>query len=303
GLTFLEVGSVSEPTRADCERRQLAFSRRAQQRVASLATPPEVGQALVQFSHEEFLDGGESSDAWKRVAAPAFSRPELPTRQGRLPRAARSAKEWSRFAPPRSRLPLPWLVGCLFVEELSRQGLAVDAALTALLQLIPHGLTSATSTHHLRMVRHLFERQTPSKTGVLDESLRVDSLCFPWVANLMAELRRRTPAGHRLFSATYAQWNYHSEAATVRMGLGSLGSLTLRQLRRGGASHELHAAAPPLKDIQKRGRWATDAALRLCATGGRAQGQLHRLPRTPQLQAEQAYRRIGDTLLETLRRG
>ena len=67
-------------------------------------------QALAQFFHEEFLDGGESSDAWKLMAALAFSRPDLGTRLGRLPRAARAAKGWSRLAPARSRLPLPWPV-------------------------------------------------------------------------------------------------------------------------------------------------------------------------------------------------
>jgi len=278
-----------------------------------------VDQALVQFFHEEFLDGGESSDAWKLMAALAFSRPDLGTRQGRLPRAARAAKGWSRLAPARSRLPLPWPVVCLIVEAMCNRGLLVYAWLTALTfalylrprealdlvqsQLIPPGLTTATNMHYWCVVLHMFERQTPSKTGVFDESLLVDSVCFPWLANLVAELRRRTPVGHRLFPVTYAQWNYHFKATVGSLGLGCLGNLTLHQLRHGGASHELYAAARPLKDIQKRGRWATDAALRRYAKGGRVQEQLHRLPRALQLRAEQAFTRIGAILSASWQRG
>ncbi|CAK0903427.1 unnamed protein product, partial [Prorocentrum cordatum] len=298
--------SVGDATRADYQRRQAAFSLWACQRGHSLVTPAEVDNALVLFFHEEFLDGGESSDAWKLMAALAFVRSDLGPRQGRLPRAARAAKGWSRLAPPRSRLPLPWPVVCLIVETLCRRGLVVYARLTALTfglylrpretldlaqsQLIPPGFTTATAMHHWCVVLHLFERQTPSKTGVFDESLLVDSTCFPWMPGLVQELHRRTPAGHRLFPVTYAQWNYHFKAVVVELGLQVLGNLTLHQLRHGGASHELYAAARPLRDIQKRGRWATDAALRRYAKGGRVQEQLHRLPRALQLRAEQAFR-------------
>ena len=319
GLTFLEEQSVTAPTRDDYERRRQAFSQWAAQRNISLGTPTEVDQALVLFFHEEFLDGGESSDAWKLMAALAFVRPDLATRLGRLPRAARAAKGWSRLAPARSRLPLPWPVVCLIVEEMCNRGLVVYAWLTALTfalylrprealdlvqsQLIPPGFTTATRMHVWCVVLHMFERQTPSKTGVFDESLLVDSACFPWMTILVAELHRRTPAGHRLFPVTYAQWNYHFKAVVGSLGLGSLGSLSLHQLRHGGASHELYAAARPLKDIQKRGRWATDAALRRYAKGGRVQEQLHRLPRALQLRAERAFTRIGATLSASLRRG
>ncbi|CAK0808579.1 unnamed protein product [Prorocentrum cordatum] len=311
GLTFLEEQSVGDATRADYQRRQAAFSLWACQRGHSLATPAEVDKALALFFHEEFLDGGESSDAWKLMAALAFARSDLGPRQGRLPRAARAAKGWSRLAPPRSRLPPPWPVACLIVETLCRRGLVVHAWLTALTfglylrprealdlvqsQLIPPGFTTATAMHHWRVVLHLFERQTPSKTGAFDESLLVDSSCFPWMPSLVQELHRRTPAGHRLFPVTYAQWNYHFKAVVAELGLQVLGNLTLHQLRHGGASHELYAAARPLRDIQKRGRWATVAALRRYAKGGRVQEQLHRLPRALLLRAEQAFRGIGRT--------
>ena len=319
GLTFLEEQSVGDATRADYERRQAAFNLWACQRGHSLVTPAEVDKALVLFFHEEFLDGGESSDAWKLMAALAFARSDLGPRQGRLPRAARAAKGWSRLAPPRSRLPLPWPVVCLIVETLCSRGLVVYAWLTALTfglylrprealdlvqsQLIPPGFTTATAMHHWCVVLHLFERQTPSKTGVFDESLLVDSPCFPWMPSLVQELHRRTPAGHRLFPVTYTQWNYHFKAVVADLGLQVLGNLTLHQLRHGGASHELYAAARPLRDIQKRGRWATDAALRRYAKGGRVQEQLHRLPRALQLRAEQAFRGIGATLLASWHRG
>ncbi|CAK0898656.1 unnamed protein product [Prorocentrum cordatum] len=241
GLTFLEEQSVGDATRADYERRHAAFSLWACQRGHSLGTPTEVDKTLVLFFHEEFLDGGESSDAWKLMAALAFVRPDLGPRQGRLPRAARAAKGWSRLAPPRSRLPLPWPVVCLIVEVLCRRGLAMYAWLTALAfglylrprealelvqaQLIPPGFTSATTMHHWCVVLHLFERQTPSKTGVFDESLLVDSTCFPWMPHLVQELHRRAPAGHRLFPVTYAQWNYRFKAAVSDLGLQRVGRI------------------------------------------------------------------------------
>ncbi|CAK0843088.1 unnamed protein product [Prorocentrum cordatum] len=311
GLTFLEEQSVSEATRIDYERRRRAFSQWAAQRGISIETPPEVDDALARFFREEFLDGGESCDAWKLMAALAFTRPDLATRQGRLPRAARAAKGWARLAPARSRLPLPWPVVCLVIETMCGRGLVAFAWITAVAfalylrpreavdlvqsQLIPPGFTAATSVHSRCVVLHMFERLTPSKTGVFDEGLLIDSACSPWMPGLVAELHRRTTAGHRLFPVSYAQWNYRFKAVVNSLGLNALGNLSLHQLRRGGASHELYAAARPLKDTQKRGRWATDAALRRYAKGGRVQEQLHRLPPGLQTQAERAFTRIGAT--------
>ncbi|CAK0889503.1 unnamed protein product, partial [Prorocentrum cordatum] len=151
GLTFLEGQSVGDATRADYERRHAAFSLWACQRGHSLVTPAEVDKALVLFFHEEFLDGGESSDAWKLMAALAFVR----------------------------------------------------------------------------------------------------STCFPWMPSVIQELHRRAPAGHRLFPVTYAQWNYHFKAVVSDLGLQVLGNLTLHQLRHGGASHELYAAARKMPNLRK----------------------------------------------------
>ena len=66
---------------------------------------------------------------------------------------------------------------------------------------------------------------------------------------------------------------------------------------------QLRAAMRPLRDVQRRGRWATAAALRRHARGGHVLEQLHRLPGALQLQAEQAFTRIGATLSASLQRG
>ena len=216
-------------------------------------TPAVVDQALVLFFHVEFLDVGASSGAGKPMAALVFALSVLATQLGCRPHAARAAEGRARLAPAGPRLPLPGPVVCLIVEALCIRGIVGYALLTALTfglyllpreamdtvqtQLIPSGLTTTNNMHAWGVVLHLFERRTPSVTGVFDESL------------------------------------------------------------------QLRAAMRPLKNFQKRVRWATAAALRRHAKGGRALGPHHRLPRALQLVAEQAFTRIGATLSASSQRG
>ncbi|CAK0807328.1 unnamed protein product, partial [Prorocentrum cordatum] len=310
GLTFPEEQSVSEAARIDCERRRQAVSQWAAQRSISIQTPPAVDDAPARFFREEFLGGGREQRRLEVYGSPGLRE----ARPGRAAGAAppRGASREGLGSPcPSPVAPAPAVAGGLpDHRDDVRPGLVAFAWIAAVAfalylrprealdlaqsQLVPPGFATATGARSWCVVLHMFERLAPSKTGVFDESLLVDSACFPWMSSLVAELHRRTPAGHRLFPVTYARWNYHFKAVVSSLGLNVLGNLSLRQLLHGGASHELCAAARPLKDIQKRGRWATNAALHRYAKGGRVQEQLRRLPPGLQAQAERAFsRRAG----------
>ena len=75
--------------------------------------------------------------------------------------------------------------------------------------------------------------------------------------------------------------------------------VTLHQLRHGGASHELLVKARPQDEVEKRGRWAADQAVRRRAKGGRIQEQLNALPRAIQGVARRCMGTCGAVLCAT----
>ncbi|CAK0824742.1 unnamed protein product, partial [Prorocentrum cordatum] len=186
--SFLEQESVSAATRRDYERRAHSFYLWAEHSRLETVTEEQLDETLAIYFHEQFLEGGESTDAWKLFASLAFAGRHLGLKCSSLPRATRAARGWRKLAPPRSRLPLPWAACCLVIRQLVQAGQRVLAELTA--------------------------------------------------------------------------WNAKFAAAARDSGLQPLLPLTLHQLRHGGASHELLARAHAQDEVKKRGRWATDQAVR-----------------------------------------
>ncbi|CAK0822697.1 unnamed protein product, partial [Prorocentrum cordatum] len=255
---------------------------------------------------EEFLDGGKSSAVWMLMAAFAFVRSTLGPRQWRQLWAARAAKTWSCLAPPRPRLTLSRPVVCLIVVTLCCRGLEEYAWPTAPTldlhprprealdfvqsQLIPPRLTAAVGLHQWCMVLQLSDMQTPSLTDMLDETLRAGFTRSPRAPRPEQEPHHRTPGGHRPFPVAQAQWSGHVKAVFAGLGLQVWSNLMHGH---NGASHELFAAARPLRDIRMRARWSTDAALQCYAEGRQVQEQLRGLPRALPLRAEQVFSGSG----------
>ncbi|CAK0864825.1 unnamed protein product, partial [Prorocentrum cordatum] len=259
---------------------------------------PAAGQGLTLL--EEFLDGGKGSAEWMLMAALAFVRPTLGQPQGRQLRAARAAKTWSCLAPPRPRLTLSRPVVCLLVVTLCCGGLEEYAWPTAPTvdlcprprealdfvqsQLIPPWLTAAEALHQWCMVLQPSDMQTPSMTDVLDETLRAGLARSPRVPRPEQEPHHQAPGGHRPLPVAQAQWSGHVKAVLAGLGLQVWSYLMHGH---NGASHELFAAARPLRDIHMRARWSTDAAPQCYAEGRQVQEHLRGPPRALPLSAEQ----------------
>ena len=146
---------------------------------------------------------------------------------------------------------------------------------------------------------HPREAGVSSKTGVYDDSLLIDGPAFPWMPDLLAKLLRSRSPGAKLFDVSYNTWNAKFAQAARAAGLQPLLPVTLHQLRHGGASHELLVKARPQDEVKKRGRWATDQAVRRYAKGGRIQEQLNALPKTIQDVARRCMDTIGAVLCAT----
>ena len=99
--------------------------------------------------------------------------------------------------------------------------------------------------------------------------------------------------GQPLINVIYKEWSAKFLAAARAAGLQKLLPITLRQLRHGGASHELLAKARAQGEVEKRGRWTTDQAVRRYAKGGRFQEQLHPIPARVQDLARRALATVG----------
>ncbi|CAK0804177.1 unnamed protein product, partial [Prorocentrum cordatum] len=314
-LTFLETQAVGEATRRDYADRVSKFTGWATSVRLPIGEVPELDVALVTFFNQLFFDGYPSEEATKYMAALAHCRAAPGRLQVAFPRAARAAKGWARLVPPRSRLPLPWPIACLMIDWMLDAGETTAAAATAVcfaLYLRPAELLSLTREQVIppaegappgrtflnfwSVVLRPMECAQPSKTGVYDEGLLLDSPEFTWLPPLLQALRARAAPGGLVFDMSYNQWALVFRRAATALHLGVLGPPSLCTLRHGGASHEYLAKFRSLDEIKKRGRWVSDSSLRRYTKGGRVAEQMRRLPISEQRRATRLVDTIGGRL-------
>ena len=128
-----------------------------------------------------------------------------------------------------------------------------------------------------------------SKTGVTDESLVLDLPRQQSIGPFLAKLLQARLAPHRrsatgvlmsdlpLFTGSVNDTNRAIADAVAALDLTRLGRVHAYQLRHGGASHDFACKTRTLRDIKRRGRWATWGSLRRFEMGSR----LIQLLRTP----------------------
>ncbi|CAK0831704.1 unnamed protein product [Prorocentrum cordatum] len=203
-LTFLETQAVGEATRRDYEARVSKFETWASSVQLPISDATEMDSALVTFFNQLSFDGYPREEATKYMAAPVHFRAAPGRLQVAFPRAARAAKGWARLVPARSRLPLPWPIACLMIGWMLNVGEAIAAAATAVcfaLYLRPAELLSLqreqvappaegappgqTFLNFWSLVLRPMESLQPSRTGVYDEGLLLDSPEFTWLPMLL----------------------------------------------------------------------------------------------------------------------
>ncbi|CAK0799814.1 unnamed protein product [Prorocentrum cordatum] len=307
GMTVLEAACIQPRARNRYQEIFRDFLSRANGR--PLASEDLVDEAIAEWLDELHLDGEDlSAGSWAYAAVTFFA--GLNKASGALmPRCRRALRGFRRLAPPRSRLPMPYMVVAMVVMELIAQHL-VESALVVLLifelrlrpgeafharaaDLVPP-VSDVSGASHWCATLHAAETEQESKTGEIDESLSLDlgrqSCLGPALnqfasqrlgANWRAAQQRCVGASHRLAAPLFT-----GDFKTVVEALGvhaALGAARVYMLRRGGASHDCASVCRRLGGARRRGRRRSWSSVRRYEKGGRLAQVAHKL--APALQA------------------
>ena len=147
--TLLERRSVTTPTEESYLHRVVNFYRWCDRMGTNHDHVDELEVSLLMWMEEQFFEGESVQTGTSMFAAIMYTRVDLKRTQHALPRARTALRGWKKLAPPKSRLPLPWVVTALIVNQLAYEGemeAAVLTALTFVLYLRPSdtlGITAA----------------------------------------------------------------------------------------------------------------------------------------------------------------
>jgi len=314
--TFLEGRRVSKPVHADYTRRFQAFVQWAATLNLALTDRLSIQQALLGWAHAAFFEGLSISDLQKLMAAVIYFRVDLDLSQASFPRLRQASKGWAKLVPAQTRMPIPWIAVTLVCNHLiasSEWEAAATTVLTFMAYLRPSDVLSlrvcdvvppppsaSHSRHPWSLILHPSEQLFPSKTGLFDEAILLDSPLFPWTADFLTAWTRGRPALERLVRIDYSDWSRAFLKAALAVGLSVLGPPTLYALRHGGASHEALHRVRPLAEIKKRGRWHTDASVARYEKGGRVAQAENRIPPKWQRMGASTSSQFGDILLGSI---
>ena len=316
GLSFLERMSMAAGTLELYRQIYDEFRQRCRRAHLPTKTRAQLDRAVLSMLHEMFKEGELSSESQKLVSVVKKFRPEL-RRAGSLPRSLTAIRGFRRIAPPATRQPLPWECACLIAETLvnDEQWLVAVATLLCFClyarpsevlrirggQLVPPVKRSGRAHCFWSVTLHPHEFQRTSKTGMSDESLRIDIAPYLCLVPALRKLAAETSETDKLFPFSYGSWARKFEDAAGRAGMAALAP-TLYQLRHGGASQDAATKGRTTAEIKKRGRWLDDRSLIRYENGGRVTELLRRLPPAVRRTATGAGRRIGAILLAGSRR-
>ncbi|CAJ1460170.1 unnamed protein product [Effrenium voratum] len=269
-----------------------------------------VSEKLDQLNH----DGEDISKGQYLVAAIVYFNHELKSpNTSLLPRVRQSLKGWRKVAPQRSRLPVPWEVTCLLVEEALAQRLcsiAIHLLLMFTLYLRPSEALRIRVCDVLRpvmgrgavfqqwgFVLHPEEIGIPSKTQGYDETILLD---LDYHQGIGAAIQRFIQGGKLrenqvILQHSNAEVNHFLESQQESLGLQKLG-LHAYRFRHGGALHDYVNKFRQLASVQQRGRWKSMNSTRRYQKGGRLAQVFQALPGDVQQRCVDAANRLQRTL-------
>lgn len=152
--SFLERRSVQVPVERDYRNRFLQFTTWSRQANMPTSTVADIDEALTLLMTESFFEGRPGTDGRKMLAALGYCVPILTRGSPELVRVREAAIGWKKLSPAHSRLPTPWPVVCMLINQLASMGHLEPAqavALTFVLYLRPSesmGLTAACLAPH-----------------------------------------------------------------------------------------------------------------------------------------------------------
>ena len=249
--------------------------------------------ALCKFSDERYLEGGGPAIGERLLSAWLDSYPEFAA--GDFPNFLRSLRGWRRLRPKRGRHPLPYAVLCALAVYVSANcpgGRLAGYALVVLYDtyLRPYELfflrlrdvlLPVDALQHISLLVCPFERKRPTKSGVYDDTVVMNSILRPEAERCLAmavDIRKSEGASEDdlLFTFSHedlARW--FSEGLEF-LNLSGWG-FVLYCCRHGAPSEDIARCARSLPEVGRRGRWIADSSVRRYEQRGRLHLVLSRL--------------------------
>ncbi|CAK0852660.1 unnamed protein product [Prorocentrum cordatum] len=282
--TFLEANAVTERTHAMYVKRVADFESWVSARGLKLTSAKLVDCALVDYLNQLWIDGADIGEATGTYAAWVKLRPSF-SKKGpdKLVRTMKALQGFNRLDPGRTRPPLPLAFAALIAVELVGMGLggmalAVMLMFSAYLRPIEllslqlsDVLVPTQGSPYYAIHLHRAERGQPSKVGLYDETLLLDSSALPFLGYLL-DAHRAAAAGPALFDFDYRSFNESFRTAARTAGLAAI-KPDLYQLRHGGPSHDILNRLRSKAEVKDRGRWRDDRSVRRYEAHGRLQLQ------------------------------
>ena len=270
-LGITEAASVQKRTIEGYTLAVTAFERIMRLTVVSLPVATLDSKMVTYFDYL-YLEGECPSVGERLWAAVRMLIPEYSS-HGRLslPRAWRSLKGWRRLVPQKTRRPLPWVVVAAIAHWLAcHAGLGsalawltmVDAYLRPgeCMRLVTSQVLPRTSQKWMDSVvllLHPDERGIASNTGEMNESLAIRR---PWLADLLNRWARsrRSPA---MWDCGLPELRANFLKAATMLELTPWRPV-LYMGRHSGASLDRLEEVLSLAEVQRRGRWRSEASVR-----------------------------------------
>jgi len=291
-LSYLESVTIGPGTEVDYRRRLGYFISWARTNQADWGSYRQLDVVICQYFDERFFEGWTADDGAKLLGALAFADPNLcKGTASMLPRASRAVKGWTKVGPAEQRLPLPWCLllvimadmfhRCLFAQPvclLVQQNcyLRPGEVVSMLVKQLVSPTAGALPPYDRWAVNVApFELLRPAKTGMMDESVTLDFL--EWAHPVFETLVRGRRGDEPLWPFDLAGLAAEFKLSVARVGLEHLRP-TLYSIRHSGASEDYLRKRRSLEDIQRRGRWRTQASVRRYTKEAKLLSELHKVP-------------------------
>ena len=248
--------------------------------------------AILEWADHSFAEGLSAQEGTKMLAAYTHFHPENGRFGQPLARVARALQAWGRIVPSLGRIPPAFPMVCGIVSALKSQGHA-DMALAALVAL--SGYLRPGELHDLRgrdavapMPQFgegyqfgslvLGARDVgPTKTNIYDDAVILNHPSLQWVSGLLERQVASHPGMAPLWDFDDMEFKVAFVRAAELSGLGHLG-LTPYHLRHAGPSWDALTGLRGQREIQRRGRWASQTSVVRYERASQVVGALQRLP-------------------------
>jgi hypothetical protein len=290
-ISHLEHLLITEPTLRTDHSKLATFVQWCSWRHLDWSTPGELDETLLIVFDEMYFNGMSAEDGSTLLAALKFFKPEY-SRLGdcHLPRAHRAVRAWHKVAPNQQRLPFPEVaLGAVLGVLLNRRQVLLSVNLLTqyrtylrpgacdnlkVRQLIPPNIAAGEQFRFWGLLLNPTEDRVPGKTGLLDDSLLLDTETWLHEFYLLL-ITNRDPDAY--------PWPVrgHHAVTGLMSACDLLGLQVLRpcrySLRHGGASEDIVSRRREPLMVKRRGGWRTDASLKRYAKETRLQDELRKI--------------------------